>query len=239
MKISLQMWSLNEAKETSFQDKILKVGELGYDGIEYAGYGDMSAKDLKELVKKAGLKSYSTHVSYDIFKNSFDEELEYQKELGCEYIICPWADFKGGINDVMEICDVLNAAAEKAKAYGIKVGYHNHNHEFDKIDGKYILDLIGENTTDDVILEVDCFWAAYADVNPYEYIKKWGKKIELIHIKQIDAEKVNVDVEDGILDVNKIIEAAKYAKYFILEQEHFDKPVWDSITRNAEFLKKI
>ncbi|MEG2669900.1 MAG: sugar phosphate isomerase/epimerase, partial [Oscillospiraceae bacterium] len=132
-----------------------------------------------------------------------------------------------------------NAAAEKAKAYGIKVGYHNHNHEFDKIDGKYILDLIGENTTDDVILEVDCFWAAYADVNPYEYIKKWGKKIELIHIKQIDAEKVNVDVEDGILDVNKIIEAAKYAKYFILEQEHFDKPVWDSITRNAEFLKKI
>ncbi len=99
--------------------------------------------------------------------------------------------------------------------------------------------MLAEKTRDNVVLELDVFWIAYAGLDPIEYIKKWGKRVELIHIKQMDQNKANVDAADGIIDMKKIKEAAVYANYFVLEHEEYDKPVWDAICNDYEYLKNI
>jgi sugar phosphate isomerase/epimerase len=238
MEISLQLYSIHGETQRDFTGAVKRVGEIGFQGVEFAGYGGLTSGEQTQLLKESGLYSVGTHSGLAVFEEGFEAELEYSKAIGSKYIICPWAKVDT-LAEIEHLAEVLNKAAERAAQLGIKVGYHNHAHEFAKIDDKYALDLLAELTNDDVVLELDVFWVAFAGVDPVEYIKKWGKRVELIHIKQMNANKANVDVADGILDMKKIKEAAKYATYFVLEHEEYDKPVWDAIMNDYEYLSRI
>lgn len=238
MEISLQLYSIHDETARDFAGSVKRVGEIGFQGVEFAGYGGLSAEDQVKLLKESGLYSVGTHTGLQTFEDNFEAELNYSKAIGSKYIICPWAKIDT-MEEVNHLAKVLNKAAERAAKEGIKVGYHNHDHEFKMVDGKYALDWLAEKTSDQVVLELDVFWVAYAGVDPVEYIKKWGKRVELIHIKQIAADKTNVDVADGILDMRKIKEAAEYAAYFVLEHEEYDKPVWEAIKNDFEYLDNI
>ena len=238
MDISLQLYSIKDETQKNFKKAVETVAKIGYKGVEFAGYGGLSAEEMTALLKENGLYAVGSHCGISLFEEAFDKELAYNKAVGSKYMICPYAKVSTR-EEVDHLVNLLNACSEKAAKEGIKVGYHNHAHEFVPVDGKYPLDLIAENTGDNVILELDVFWVAYAGVDPIEYIKKWGKKVELIHIKQIDAEKANVDIDDGILNMAKIRDESKYAKYFILEHEEFDKPVWDAIQNDFNSLSKL
>ena len=238
MDVSLQLYSIKDETKKDFQAAVQRVGRIGYKGVEFAGYGGLSAEEMSALLKASGLYAVGSHVGLPAFEGAFEQELAFNKAVGSEYIICPYAKTDTR-EEVDRLVQLLNDAAGKAAGEHIKIGYHNHAHEFVKIDGQYPLDIIAENTAENVILEVDIFWAAYAGVDPIEYIRKWGKKVELIHIKQIDANKANVDIPDGILDIGKVKAAAVYAKYFILEHEEYDKPVWESIERDYAGLNAV
>lgn len=238
MDISLQLYSINSETQKDFAGSIRRVGQIGYKGVEFAGYGGLTSSEQLQLLKESGLYSVGTHSGLSVFEESFEAELEYSKAIGSKYIICPGASVDT-MEDIKYLAGVLNKASKRAAKEGIKVGYHNHDHEFIMIDGRYAMDLIAELTDDDVVLELDVFWIAYAGIDPIEYIKKWGKRVELIHIKQIDDNKANVDAADGILDFKKIKEAAQYANYFILEHEEYDKPVWDAIQNDFDYLSGL
>jgi len=238
MEVSLQLYSIHEETKKDFKKSVEQVAKLGYKGVEFAGYGGLSAEELKVLLKENNLYSVGTHTGLQVFENSFDEELALSKAIGSKYIICPYAQVDTR-EKIDKLVNLLNAAADKAAGENIKVGYHNHAHEFAEICGKFPLDIIAENTNDNVILELDVFWVAYAGIDPVDYIKKWGRKVELIHMKQMDSGKANVDMADGILDMKKIKEASRYATYFVVEHEEFDKPVWDSIKNDYDYLERI
>lgn len=238
MEISLQLYSIHEEMQRDFIGSVKRVGEIGFQGVEFAGYGGLTAGEQTKLLTASGLYSVGTHDGLSVFEEGFEAELEYSKMIGSKYIICPWAKLDT-LEEIEHLAGILNKAAKRAAEEGIKVGYHNHDHEFVKVGGKYALDLLAEKTDEAVVLELDVFWVAYAGIDPIEYINKWGKRVELIHIKQIDEHKANVDVVDGILDMKKIKEAAKYAAYFILEHEEYDKPVWDAIQNDFDYLKSI
>lgn len=142
-------------------------------------------------------------------------------------------------SNIKRVIDVLNKASETAKKYGIKVGYHNHAQEFEKVDGKYILDILYENTNEDVVFELDVFWVYVGGADPVEMIKKYGKRAELIHLKQSDADKNNVDLPDGVIDMKNVIETAKYAKYFVVEQEEYKKDSYTSCRADVDYLKGL
>lgn len=238
MEVSLQLFSIQEETKKDFRKALDKVAEIGFSGVEFAGYGEFSKEELADYLKKNRLYSVGAHTSLEIFENTFLEELDFNQAIGSKYMICPYAKVDT-MEEINHLIQVLNKAGEVAKEKNIKVGYHNHAHEFVKIEGKYPLDLIAEKTSDNVILELDVFWVVYAGLDPVSYIKKWGRKVELIHLKQIDALKNNVDIGEGILDMGKIKAAAEYAKYFVLEHEEYDKPVWKSITNDYRILKTI
>lgn len=238
MEISLQLYSIHEETKQDFVGSVRRVGEIGFRGVEFAGYGGLTAEEQAQLLKECGLYSVGTHCGLSVFEKNFEEELAYSKAIGSKYIICPYSELST-LEQVEHLAQVLEEAAEKAAESGIKVGYHNHAHEFVKIGEQYALDLLMEKTGEQVVLELDVFWAAYAGVDPVEYIRKWGKRVELIHIKQIDANKANVDIADGIINMEEIKEAAQYAAYFVLEHEEYDKPVWDALKNDFIALDSI
>lgn len=238
MEASIQMWSVRDSVEKKGMRETLKmVGQHGYDGVEFAGFGDLTPDEMKAELDKNNLYSVGSHTGVDLFKTALRENLEYNQKIGSKYMIIPGAklDSKADVEDLIRL---LNESAQVAKEYGLKVGYHNHSKEFEKIDGKYILDMIAEGTSDDVILEVDVFWVAYAGEDPYSYVEKLGKRVELVHMKQIDAQKENVILSAGDIDFKKVVASAKYAKYFVVEQEgDVDKEY--ASRENAAFMKTL
>lgn len=238
MKASIQLWSLNRViPEIGLKEALKLVAEHGYSGVEFAGFGGIPAEEMAEELKKNGLYSVGSHTAFDLFCNALEENLAYNQTIGSEYMIIPGAVTKTK-EDVEKLVSVLNHAAEAAQEYGIKVGYHNHDYEFIKIDDRYVLDWIAEGTREDVVMELDVFWAAFAGENPYEYIKKLGKKAELVHFKQIASDKKNVRLPEGEIDFAKLMQDAKYVRHFIVEQEDESDQI-ESSRINMEYLKKL
>ncbi|MBE7031173.1 MAG: sugar phosphate isomerase/epimerase [Ruminococcaceae bacterium] len=238
MDIALQLWSVHKLAQNDFCGTVQAVAEHGWNGVEFAGFGDLTSEEMADLLSQNGLYAVGAHCDMAIFEESLVETLSYLKKVGARYMIIPAAPCDT-IEDVQKIVSVLNFAAPIAKQYGIKVGYHNHASEFKKLDEKYILDIIAEQTADDVVIELDVFWVKYAGVDPYEYIQKLGKKVELVHLKQIAKdEKSDALLSDGILDMRDIVQTAKYATHFIVEQEG-DFPELESSKKNAEYVREI
>ena len=233
-KINVQVYSLVSEQMTP-AEKLQTIAKLGYTGAEFTlDFTQVPIEEMKKIIAETGLEVPSAHVALD----KIEEVLPYFAELGTKYVICPMTDFANK-EEAKEVAEELNRLGHIAKQYGIKVGYHNHAHEFETMDGKYILDLIAEGTSEDVILEIDVFWVLYAGVDPYKYIEKWGKRVELVHLKQIAADKkTDTILEDGIIDMKKIVDSAKFATHLVVEQEG-DVDEVDASKKNIEFLRKI
>ena len=238
MKVSLQLYTLRGELEKDFIATVKRVGELGYDGVEFAGFGGLSSDEMNLVLAESNLYSVGSHTGFGEFESSLEADLEYNKAIGSEYVVCPHFIFDSR-EDLDYLVKTLNDASVKAEKYGLKIGYHNHIHEFEKIEGEYILDLIAKNTNDNVVLELDVFFVENFGIDPVAYIEKWGKKIELIHLKQTTEDKKNVDLQDGVIDMAKIIDVAKYARHFIVEQNGADLSIFESVKRNVEFLKGL
>lgn len=236
MKVCLQLYSLAKHGVKGLEELLKQSSEIGYDGVELLKH-DNSAEETVKLLKKYGLYAPSAHIGKEYLEKNFNEILEFHKKIGAEYVIIPWESYED--NKLRETIDFLNKASVEAKSYGLKVGYHNHSHEFKKIDGKYIIDHLFENTNEDVVFELDVYWIYKGGEDPIKYIEKFGKRVQLVHLKQSNSEKENVDFPDGILDMKKIIEAAKYANHFIVEQETYKISPFVSCKADVDYLKSI
>ena len=164
-KIALQLYSLN--KWIPAQDKVgkvalakalKKIAEIGFEGVEFAGYYGATPAELKQMLADAGLVAVGTHVGNDRYgfnvkENKFDAEvlkktLDFETAYGNTLVICPgggnippgcdWGTGRGGtvgkpsqeIDDfTKKLCDLYNKAAVEAAKMGCKIGLHNHTWE--------------------------------------------------------------------------------------------------------------
>ena len=221
----IQLYSLRDVMENDFLGTLDKLGNkgFGYTGVEFAGFGGVSADELKRVLDDNGLKALASHTGYDRLKNALDEEIAFQKTLGIEYIICPGASMKSRA-EVLNLAKEFTSFNEKITAAGMKFGYHNHAHEFVTDEGEYMLDILYDNLPCDAVMELDIYWSEYAGIDSLAFMEKHKKRLELLHVKQIDKDKNNSEVDNGLIDFKDVITKAKAmgVKHFILEQEEYE-----------------
>ncbi|MBU3159180.1 sugar phosphate isomerase/epimerase [Clostridium frigoris] len=244
LPIALQLYSIKDETEKNFSLALKKVSQIGYKGVEFAGYGGLSSSKIKALLEELDLKVCGSHVSLDELTNNIDKVIEYSLEIGNPYIICPYATYKNK-EDYEKMAETLNILAIKCSEKGIFLGYHNHGHEFQKFNGEYGLDIIYKETNAKLVkAEIDTYWVKYAGLDPVEYIKKHSGRCDLIHIKDmeiVNGEKRSTEVGNGIIDIKSIIMESEEqgAKWLIVEQEFFNKPTFESVEIGFKNLKKL
>ena len=169
-----------------YEGVMTKVARLGYSGIEifYGLNGGYSPEGLRDFLKSIGMVVLSSHVDIQ----DTDQNLDYLPGTGCKYIICPGMAITSR-EEALQAAEQLNALGERAKAVGMKYGYHNHSNDFLEVDGKMINDILIENTDPDLVaFEIDVAWAYRAGVDAAEYIRKHSGRFELIHVKETKAQ---------------------------------------------------
>lgn len=240
--IALQLYTLRNETAVDFEGVLEKIAQIGYRGVEFAGYGNLKSGQMVSLLKRLNLSPAGSHVPLDLLKNKVDEIIEYNLEIGNKYIICPYAKYESK-GDYIDFARFLEKAGEKIRSKGLVLGYHNHAHEFIKYDDKYALDIIFENTQEEVlVMELDTYWVQYAGVNPVEYLKKYNGRCSLIHQKDMKKEDRSfTEVGEGIMDIKAIYEEGLNQKvsYFIVEQDLCTIPPLESVQISFNNLRKM
>ncbi len=119
--------------------------------------------------------------------------------------------------------------------------YHHHGHEFDRVDGEYIFDVIMDHSDPDhLAAEIDTYWAQYGGVDPVALIERYAGRCPLLHIKDMadDAPRSFAEVGRGVLDWNAILEAARKVsvKWCVVEQDESKHGSLESALMSAEYL---
>ena len=182
-KIYIQTYSVIRDYMQDFRGTMKRIAETGYDGVEFAaGYGGLNAHELKAFLDEIGLKAISTHVGLD----NAEENIDIMAEIGAQYLICPGAHMPD-LASTLEVAKRLNEIGAKAKACGLKFGYHNHTQEFAKIGDRYLLEIIMDLTDPDLVkFQIDVGWATCAGIDVPAFLIKHAGRICSIHVKETD-----------------------------------------------------
>jgi len=222
--VGLQLYSLRDEMAKDFCGTVEKVAKMGYKGVEFAGYGGLKPAEMAKLLKDNGLEAYSTHCG-SLPKTDADLEAEIEMALGVgyKYLVCPGHPMKTH-DDALRFAEILNETYAKLKPHGLKLGYHNHAHEFVVDGGEILMETVLKNADPEIFAEFDVFWVAYAGYDPVRFIKKYAGRQPLMHLKELGPDrKANVECGAGILDFDAIIKAGIEAgtQHFIIEQEEY------------------
>lgn len=242
--VAVQMYTLREESEKDFAGTLKKVAELGFDGVEFAGYGGLTAKEVKSLLDELGLQAAASHVPLEQLETNLSQVIEDMKTLGSKFIVCPYLmPDRRSEQDYQALISLLNQAGETCQREGITLCYHNHDFELEHLaDGRMALDAIFEDTSiDQVKAEFDIYWLTKAGEKPVEWINRYKNRTPLIHLKDMtkDEEQFFAELGTGGVDLEAVLNTGEEAgvEWWVVEQDMSRRTPFESIEISINYLK--
>ena len=238
--VGLQLYSIREQCKKDLPGMLAAVSKMGYKGVEFAGYYDHSAKDLRKMLDDNGLVCCGTHTPYDsVQPGKVKATVEFNQTIGNKYLIVPWMTGKTK-EEWLAKAKEFNEINEKVKGDKMVVGYHAHAHDFDKFDGETAWDLFFGNTKAEVVMQLDTSNCMAGGANPVAVLKKYPGRATTIHLKAHGGGPEAVIGEDKVdwKDVFSFCEGPGKTEWYIVEHESSKDPL-DAVKRCFEALKKM
>ena len=143
-KVAAQLFSIHKIFWQRPEWCLAGLKSAGFDGVEFAGYGGHSAKELRKFLADAGLRGMGSHVNgfVDLTGEGLRKTLDFCAEAGFETVTTPHALCKTA-DEYRKFGHDMSMAAEVAVPYGIKVGVHTtYDHFRVRFDGVTAWDTI-------------------------------------------------------------------------------------------------
>lgn len=268
-KIGVQAMMLRESfAEVGAFETLRKVSELGYNAVEISQI-PMDAKNVGELERaqaELGMDVAALSVMMEkpvgrpgeSLKDDFEKIVEDAKRLDTKLLrigMLPFPAMKS-IDAVVDFAKETNGYAERLKDEGLSLYYHNHHIEFAKFDGKYMLDIINENSPA-MGMEIDVHWVQRGGLDPVRTLEKYAGRTAMVHLKDYRIGMMDesafgmlgsgdvagfmaafkdvvqfAEVGEGNLDFPAIVPAAQAAgaEYLLVEQDElYGRTVWEAL----------
>ena len=247
-KIGVQLYTLRDAISKDAKGSLKRVAELGFGEVENFGYNGkffgMDASTYKTLLGDLGMTAPSGHYMYGNILNGWEKAVEDAKAIGHDNMVLAYLTppERKSLDDYKKIAENLNKAGEVCKKAGIQLCYHNHEFEFEAMNGQLPFDILtGETDAGLVKIELDLYWAMVAGQDPVALFKKHKGRIALWHVKDMDKtpKKNFTEVGNGVIDFTTIFKNAKTSgmKHFFVEQDVCPGSPFDSISQSIGYIK--
>ncbi|WP_309868081.1 sugar phosphate isomerase/epimerase [Bacillus sp. SLBN-46] len=239
------MYTLREESEVDFVGTLRKVAELGFNGVEFAGYGGLPVLEVKKVLDELGLQAAASHVPLEDLESNLEQVIEDQKLLGSKYVVCPYLlPERRTEQDYQALILLLEQAGQKCRQEGITLCYHNHDFELERLsDGRTALESIFEDTNaENVKAELDVYWLTKAGEKPVEWMNRYRNRTPLIHLKDMttDEEQYFAELGTGGVDIESVLNLGVDAgvDWWIVEQDFSRRTPFESIEISINFLKE-
>ncbi|MHA6482293.1 sugar phosphate isomerase/epimerase family protein [Paenibacillus sp. strain BS8-2] len=225
-KIAVQLYTLREECAKDFPTVLREISQIGYAGVQFAGFHGHDPKALKSILDETGMKAAGLHVSLSEVVEHTNELADAAEALGTIDVICPAiAHELRNEEGYKGVRAALNAAAGKLAERGIRVSYHNHAFEFEtEVSGMdalaYLLEPVSDN---DILAELDVYWLKKAGHDPVTYFEPYSGRMPIVHLKDMtdDEEGTYAPVGEGLLAFAPIIEWGENngVEWYVVEQD--------------------
>ncbi len=237
--ISIQLYTVRELAKDNYAGVVRRIADIGYIGVEPAGFPGTTLAEAKKLYKELGLQISSAHCPMPVGENK-QQSLDMAGELGCKYIVSGFGPSEfDSVDKIRATCNTFNAAAQAASEKGLKFAIHNHWWEFLEVEGRrayqYMLEMLEPN----VYFELDTYWAQTGGCDPAKVVAELGSRAPLLHIKDGPCVKelAMTAVGQGKVDFPAIVKAAgANTEWMIVELDRCDTDMMDAVRESYDYL---
>lgn len=246
--LGFQTFPIRDRLSKDFEGTLKTMAGFGYkyvelcspQGYKQIGFGFLADKkpaEIKKTINDAGLECHSCHFGMKEFTDKIDETIQFGKDMGLTQMICStfWLPKTATLKDYEDSADKLNTAAEKIKQAGMQCGFHNHEFEFNMLEGQLIYDVLMKRFNPDLVkmqFQTEVINLGY---KASTYFEKYPGRFISAHLSDWTPEKKEVPVGQGVINWKEFFAAAKTGgvKNFFVEMN------FDTFKDSASNIKSV
>jgi sugar phosphate isomerase/epimerase len=244
--IGLELWSVRQQCEKELPAVLKAVGQMGYDAVELAhSYYGHDAATWRKLLDQNGLKSCGMHMGLPMLEgDAFDKTVADHKIIGTPYLIIASLPEKkrNSAEAIAETAKQFNQLAERLEPHGMKIGYHCHGGDFEKVGDRTAWEIFGENTKANVLLQLDFGNCLGGGGDPMAMLKNFPGRSVSIHLKDHGGKPGAVFGEGEVnwKEVFQVCESTGGTKQYIIEEEGREGPeALEAVQRALKNFRKM
>jgi len=235
-QISVQLWTFSQyigfgtdaATIARTEEVFGKLRSFGYRNVEPFTLSGLTAAQYRALLDKYRLKAPARHVDVGTPETpaNIDQIIADNKTLGVKY-------FGSGATPIfppiytteaqwVAYAAYLDEVGAKSRRAGQQLMVHNHDIEFTtKFGGRTVFDILMANTDPrNVAFQLDLYWATFGGADPIALLKRYGKRIQLFHVKDMRGSDRRIEIVGrGVINFPKIFAAGKNIRYYVVEHD--------------------
>ncbi|MEM6748906.1 MAG: sugar phosphate isomerase/epimerase [Planctomycetota bacterium] len=259
MKIAAQMYTLHELIGTpeELARALEKVRDIGYEYVQGSAgaFDTLDGPSTRKLLDAADLKCAATHVSLEMMRDTAALK-DYHEALECKYTALGGFGWGGVDQDAwMGFAEEFSGLARNAAKAGVKIGYHNHAHEWSPFGladdpagispKRTPMELLLDKLDPTVWFEIDTYWVQAGGGDPTAWIARCEGRLPVLHCKDMTVspqqEPKMCEVGAGNLHWRSILEAARKAGTEVLcvERDRGDLDPYESLRVSRENLEQM
>ena len=247
--VGFQSWTIREPLVKDFPGTLKMMAGLGYESIEmcspkgYAnsGFGPLAgltASEMKKIINDAGLICVSSHYVMNELRESLDERIKFALESGQTQMILSSFGLRSTatLDDWKKAAEELNQIGKKVKQAGLQMGFHNHNNEFQQLEGRIIYEELMNAFDPDIVkmqFQVAVISMGYKAA---DYFRKYPGRFISAHLYDWSPDtKRETPLGKGIVDFRELFASTGIGgvKNVFVEMSQ------DTFKESAEFLRNF
>lgn len=251
--LSVQLYSVRDQLAHDPTGTLEQLARLGFRHVEPFGLGSperplaerlASARSLRRTLDDLGLSVSAVHAAVPL---TVDELAEECAVLGADLAFVPHPRLVPGFDDTTfadpgrldAFAKALGTLAQDAAAHDLRVGYHNHWFEWPTLpDGTVGWDRFWSGVGDELLAEVDLYWAAAAGADPKSVLERLGDRVVSVHLKDGPAEPgaPQTPIGTGAVDVVGPLAETGAVRWHVAEIDTTDLDPYELLGTNANHL---
>lgn len=241
-RIGVQLYTVRSLLKDDFEGTLARIAAIGYREVEFAGYYDRPATEIRRILDANGLTAPAAHIPIEAVRDNWAATLDDAETAGHRYLVVAWlaeAD-RASLADLERIAALFSKAALEARQRGVTFAYHNHDFEFALVEGRLPYDVLLEACDPAVQFEMDLYWITKGGKDPLDYFRRWPGRFPLVHVKDMTSDGRMVAVGEGAIDWIRIFAARDQAgiRHYFVEHDEPADPL-ESIRVSYEYLKGL
>ncbi|MDI9471121.1 MAG: sugar phosphate isomerase/epimerase [Bacillota bacterium] len=229
MKLGAQLYTLRLYLQTEadIRRSLARVAAMGYRVVQLSGLGAIDPGLLRAICDENGLEVALTHNPADRILNDTDALIAEHRILGCPYVGLGgmpekyrspfWVDY---------FAEDYLPAIRRLRDAGLGFSYHNHSFEFEKHDGRTLMErLLDRFEEDELLITLDTYWLQHAGCDIYDWMERLAPRLACVHLKDYAVRGQTPEfaaVGDGNLNFARILkqlEQQGHTRYILVEQD--------------------
>ncbi|MBQ8137257.1 MAG: sugar phosphate isomerase/epimerase [Clostridia bacterium] len=230
MQIGAQLYTVRTycQNEKDLGRTLGRIAAMGYQTVQLSALGPIAPQRIKALCDDNGLGIVLTHNPEGDFLNGIDAMIERHQLYGCKYAGLGMLPERYHSPEwLSHFAEDFGPAAEKLKAAGIKLMYHNHAFEFAHLpDGRTMMDHLLEMLPADLMgVTADTYWLQFGGVDVCAWLQSHADRLHCVHLKDYVPMKFEARmaaIGQGNLDFARILQILKTSgvtEHALVEQD--------------------